>query len=184
MLYSFPTNSLPNGHTATEEQGQQLTLPTEVGHLPVDVLMLDQTPDLTVNHPVKLGNQDDVIAQLSMLRKEGQPLGPAGLLPFSCIKQQLALIDHQKDRSFLRLLGSKALPAVIDQEFRLHLIIGTVSVAGSFVLAEIHREVADHRISQARPICNCPGTMQALAGTRCSAVQADHISHQSLSASA
>ena len=61
----------------TEEKRQQLTLPTEVGHLAMDVLILDQTPDLTVDHPVKLGDQDNVIAQLSMLRKEGQPLGPA-----------------------------------------------------------------------------------------------------------
>lgn len=81
--------------------------------------MLNQAADLSVNHPVKLGDQDNVITQLSMLRKEGQPLSAAGLLPFTSIKYQLALIDHKKDGSFLWLLGSKALPAEVDQELRI-----------------------------------------------------------------
>ena len=86
-----------NESLAAEEQRQQLTLPAEVGHLPVNVLIFNQAPDLTVDHPVKLGDQDDIKPKLSMLRKEGKPLGPAVALPFPGIKEQLALVDHQKD---------------------------------------------------------------------------------------
>ena len=150
----------------------------------MNVLMLDQTPDLPVNHPVELGDQNDIVTELSMLRKKAEPLRPAGLLPFPGIEEQLTLVDHQQDRSFLWRLVSKPLPAVLDQEFGRHLVIGAICKVSSFILAEIYREVTDHRITQTRPIRNCPGTMQALAGTWCTAVQTDHINHRSLSATA
>lgn len=62
---------------SAEEQGKGFALPTEVRHLPMDELIFDQAANLPVNHPVKLSDQDDVIPELSMLRKEGQPLGPS-----------------------------------------------------------------------------------------------------------
>ena len=73
----------------------------------MDELIFDQTSDLAVNHPVKLGDQDDIISELSMLREETEPFGPAILLPFTGIEQQLTLIDYQQDRSFLWCFGSK-----------------------------------------------------------------------------
>lgn len=107
-----------NKGLTTEEQRHDFALPAEIRHLAMYILMLDQAADLSVNHPVKLGDQYDIVSQLSMLRKEGQPLGPAGLLPFTSVKYQLALIDHKKDGSFLWLLGSKALPAKVGQKLR------------------------------------------------------------------
>lgn len=119
-----------------------------------------------------------------MLREEAEPFVPAILLPFTGIEQQLTLVDYQEDRALLRRFGSKALPAVADQEVRSHFVIGTISKGCTFVHAQIYGEIADHRISQAGPILNCPGTMQTLAGAGSTAVQAYHISHRSLSASA
>lgn len=116
-----------------EDQGEQFALPTEVGHLTVNELILDQAPDLPVHHPVKLGNQDNIIPQLSMLRKEAEPLGPAILLPFSGIEQQLTLIDHQQNRTFLRL-GSYFILAKLDQEIRGHFMIWAVDEIRPFVL--------------------------------------------------
>lgn len=134
---------------SAEEDREGFALPAEVGHLAMDVLILDQTPDLTVDHPVELSDQDDVIAQLSMLRKERQPLGPAGLLPFTGIEEQLTLIDDQEDGSFLWRLVAKPLPAILGQEFGRHLVIGTVSIGSAFILAQIYSKVSDHRIAQA-----------------------------------
>ena len=143
FLQRIPALYRYEGLTA-EEQRQDLTLPTEVGHLPMDVLIFDQTSDLTVNHPVELGEQDDIIAQLSMLRKEGQPLGPAidlpftGIkeqlmlgeklkplvpvfpLPFTGVKKQLTLVDHQQNGILVlcsRPAAFEVLPGIVHKEF-------------------------------------------------------------------
>ena len=59
-----------NERLATKEQGQNLALPTEIGHLSMNKFILNQAADLTIHHPVELSDQDDVIAQFTMLREE------------------------------------------------------------------------------------------------------------------
>ena len=150
----------------------------------MDELILDQAPDLAIDHPVELGDQDDIIAQMTMQRKKAKPFITADFLPFPGIKEQLTLINHKQNRSFLDPFITEVLPAVLDQELRSHLVIGAVGECSTFMHTQIHREITDHWVAEPGPVLNCPGTMQALAGARCSAVQADHISHRSLSASA
>lgn len=138
-----------NESLAAKEEGQSFTLPAKVRHLSMDELILNQTPDLTVNHPIKLGNQNDIIAEFAMLREEGKPLSPAGALPFPGIENQLTFVNHKQNRSFFRRFGSKTFLAVIDQILWCQLVIRAIGIVCSFVLAEIHREVPDHRVAQA-----------------------------------
>ena len=108
-------------------------MPTKVGHLAMNELILNQAADLPVNHAVELGDQDDIVTQLSMLRKEAKPLLPAFLLPFTGIEKQLALVDHQQDRTLFRF-GSNFFLTELDQVVRCHLIIRAVSEISTFVL--------------------------------------------------
>lgn len=41
--------------------------------LAVHKVILDQTPDLTVKHTVKLGDQDDIITEMAVLGKKREP---------------------------------------------------------------------------------------------------------------
>ena len=113
-----------------------------------------------------------------MLRKETEPLSPAVLLPFTCIKEQLTFVNDQQDRAFLGF-GSDFLLAQLDQVFGGHKVIGAIGEISSFVLAEIHLEVTDDRVTKPGPVDDCPGTMQALTGAGRTAVKADHINHRS-----
>lgn len=115
----------------------------------MDVLILDQTADVSVNHAVKLGDQDDVIAEFSMLREEGEPFVPPGLLPVPGIKEQLTFVDDDEHGSFRNVLFSVPVQLEFDEEVRGHLVIGTIGEVSSLVLAQIHREVPDHRRSPA-----------------------------------
>ena len=118
-----------------EYQGKHFALPAEIGHFAVDVLILDQAPDIPVNHPVKLGDQDDIIAEFSMLRKEGEPFVPACLLPVPGIKQELTLIDHNEHGAFRDVLFSVPVQLELNEIVRGHLVVGAIGEIGSFVPA-------------------------------------------------
>ena len=148
LLERIPAFYRYEGLTA-EHQGEHFALPAEIGHLPVDVLILNQAADVSVYHPVKLGDQDDIIAEFSMLRKETEPFVPPGLLPVPGIEQELTLIDHNEHGAFRDVFLPEAVKLELYEVVRGHLVIGAIGEVSSFVLAQIYREVPDHRRSPA-----------------------------------
>ena len=170
FLQRIPAFHRYEGLTA-EEQGKHLALPAEIRHLPMNVLIFDQATDIPVNHPVKLGDQDDVIAEFSMLRKETEPFVPPGLLPVPGIEQQLTLVNDDQHSAFWDVLIPVPVKLEFDEVVRGHFVVGTIGVIGPLVLAQIHRKIPDHRTSQPGPIDDCPGTMQALTRAGCAAIQ-------------
>ena len=148
LLQRIPAFYRYKGLTA-EYQGEHFALPAKIGHFPVDVLIFDQAANIPVNHAVKLGDEDDVIAEFAMLREEGEPFVPAGLLPITGIEEQLTLINDDQHRSFRNVLFPVPVQLEFDEVVRGHFVVWAVGVISSFVLAEIYREVSDHRTAQA-----------------------------------
>lgn len=73
---------------------------TGVGDLPVYKVVFDQSPDLSVQHPVKLCKQDHVIAIVPVLGEEGQPGTPIRGSVFPGVKEQLRLVYVDLNFSF------------------------------------------------------------------------------------
>ena len=63
-------------------------------------IVFDQPPDLPVQHPVKLCEQDHVIAIMPVLGEEGQPSTPIRGSVFPGVKEQLRLIYVDLNLSF------------------------------------------------------------------------------------
>ena len=85
-----------NKQFTTRCEREELPPETEVTDLAVDLLILNQATDLTVDHSVELGNQDNIIAIFTMLREEGKPFLTALSIPFPGVKHQLTLVNHQQ----------------------------------------------------------------------------------------
>lgn len=77
-------------------QGDQQTAETVVVQLPVPDFRLHQRPDLLVQHPIILGDQDEIETQLPVLRKQRHP--SAAILPpeVPAVEDDLTLVndDH------------------------------------------------------------------------------------------
>lgn len=63
-------------------------------------IVFDQSPDLSVQHPVKLCEQDHVIAIMTVLGEEGQPGTPIRGRVFPGVKEQLRLVYVDLNLSF------------------------------------------------------------------------------------
>ena len=66
----------------------------------MNVVVLDQAPDLSVQHPVKLCEQDHVITIMAVLGEEGQPGTPVRGRVFPGIKKELRFIYEDLNLSF------------------------------------------------------------------------------------
>lgn len=78
-------------------QGDQQTAETVVVQLPVPDFRLHQRPDLLVQHPIILGNQDEVVTQLPVLGEQRHPSVPVFPPEVPAVVDNLALInDNQR----------------------------------------------------------------------------------------
>lgn len=84
--------------------------PAHVFHFPVDEFILHQTPHLSVQHPVKLGAQDNKIAEMAVHGKKPVPAVTAFCALFTGVKHKLGLIHYQKDAVFFHGAPVKFFP--------------------------------------------------------------------------
>ena len=87
-------------HIPPAQESEHSTNLSGVGDLPVHKIVFDQPPDLPVQHPVKLCEQDHVIAIMPVLGEEGQPGTPIRGSVFPGVKEQLRLIYVDLNLSF------------------------------------------------------------------------------------
>lgn len=87
-------------HISPAQEPEHSTDLSGVGDLPVYEIVFDQSPDLPVQHPVKLCEQDHVIAIMPVLGEEGQPGTPIRGSVFPGVKEQLCLIYVDLNLSF------------------------------------------------------------------------------------
>ena len=148
----------------TQDQRQQETLETEIAELPVDEFILDQAPDLTINHAVKLSNQGDVIAKLPVLGEELQPLVPVLTLPLPRVEQELTFIDHQQDCTLVFCSGPSTLevpPGVVHEILRSQFVVGAIRIICTLIFAKVTIEVPDHRLPHLGADDDITGIVQA-----------------------
>ncbi len=69
----------------------------EPAYFAVDLFVLDQAADLTVEHAVELCRKDNVIAVVPVLGEEGEPALAADVLPLTAVKEQLGFVYDQQD---------------------------------------------------------------------------------------
>lgn len=96
-----------NEQLATGEQGHHLAFPTQATQAAMDVLVLDQRAYLTVYHAVELGDEHDLIAVVTVLGKELDPLHAVLLTPLAAVEKKLGFVNDQED---IVLLDGLAVP--------------------------------------------------------------------------
>ena len=64
------------------------------------MFVFDEASNLSVEHSIELGNEDDIISEFSMLGEEGQPVFSSLHVPFSRIEKELRFIDDNHDFLF------------------------------------------------------------------------------------
>ena len=87
-------------HIPPAQEPEHSTDLSGVGNLPVHEIVFDQSTDLSVQHPVKLCEQDHVIAIMPVLGEEGQPGTPIRGRVFPGVKEQLRLVYVDLNLSF------------------------------------------------------------------------------------
>lgn len=126
LLHRIPDLDTDKELRGQEDRAEEHSTQTKVTYLPVYVLVFDQTSDLAVDHPVKLGNQDNVITIMPVQGKERQPFITSDLAPFTGVEHQLTLIHDQEKRSFLNFLALKILLGELNKVFWCYLYIALV----------------------------------------------------------
>lgn len=99
----------------TGTQGKELAPEAEIADFAVNLLILNEGPDLPVYHPVELRYQNHIIPILSVLRKEGKPLLPAFSIPLPGVKHQLTLVDYQQQATLTEWMGREVMPGEGDK---------------------------------------------------------------------
>lgn len=160
---------------APAEQGEKFALKAKIADLAVNPFILDQAADLAVQHPIKLGNQDDLITKFPVLRKKAAPLRTVLLAPVAGIEKDLAFVDHQKDLSLLDAAPDvlRIILAKGNQALRRQKSIVNIKVRSFWMPdpAEITGEVAnDGGIAKLDPMIQPGGKMQGLACSGSAAV--------------
>lgn len=128
----------------------------------MDELILDQAPDLPVQHPVKLGAQEDKVPKMPVRSKEPCPALPAFHRPVPGIKKQLGLIYDQQDRVLFDTPPLKVIPGDSHQTVRLQLMVGDVAdvlLSADLYIIHVYREVTKHSLSHPQPVINGPGAV-------------------------
>ena len=91
LLHGIPLFDT-NEHIPPAQEPEHSTDLSGVGDLTMYEIVFDQSPDLPVQHPVKLCEQNHIIAIMSVLGEEGQPGTPIRRSVFPGVKKQLRLV--------------------------------------------------------------------------------------------
>ena len=169
LLHGIPLFDT-NEHIPPAQEPEHSTDLSGVGDLPVHEIVLDQSPDLSVQHPIKLCEQDHVIAIMPVLGEEGQPGTPVRGRVFPGIKKELRFIDVDLNLSFPKPASEMLCqsPGEPEQLVRIQTMVGNIKVyAFTFLYSlSIKIKVTDHHgILALQPESNLPGCMAALAGS-------------------
>lgn len=153
-------------------QGDQQTAEAVVVQLPVPDFRLHQRPDLLVQHPVILGDEDEIEAQLPMLGEQRHP--SAAILPSEvpAVIDDLAFIN---DNQRLTLNADLVmLQRVFYQPFGGQLGIVPIDRRGSplFLRHEvlIDGKICDDTAGTLQAADNILGSVKALAAARCAGI--------------
>ena len=153
-------------------QGDQQTAETVVVQLPVPDFRFHQRPDLLVKHPVILGNQDEIEAQLPVLAEQCYPGVPVFPPEIPAVEDDLALVND--DHGLTLNADFVMLKRVFYQPFRRQLRVIPIDRRGSplFLRHEvlIDGKVRDDAAGTLQAADNILGGVKALAATRCSGV--------------
>lgn len=153
-------------------QGDQQTAETVVVKLPVPDFRLHQRPDLLVQHPIILGDQDEIEAQLPVLREQRHP--SAAILPTEvpAVEDDLALVYD--DHGLTLNADFVMLKRVFYQPFGGQLGIVPIDRRGSPLFLRnkvlIDGEIRDDAAGTLQAADNILGSVKALAAARCSGV--------------
>lgn len=153
-------------------QGDQQTAETVVVQLPVPDFRLHQRPDLLVQHPIILGDQDEIETQLPVLRKQRHP--SAAILPpeVPAVEDNLTLVYD--DHSLTLNADLMMLKRVFYQPFGGQLGIVPIDRRGSPLFLRnkvlIDGEIRDDAAGTLQAADNILGSVKALAAARCSGV--------------
>ena len=166
-------------HIPPAQESKNSPDPSGVGDLPVNVVVFDQAPNLSVQHPVKLREQDHIIPIMPVLGEKGQPGTPVRGRVFPGIKEQLRFIYVDLNFSLPEPASEMVCqsPGEPEQLVRIQTMVGNIKVyAFTFLYSlSIKIKVTDHHGSLAlQPACNLPGSMAALPGSGSSGVQRYH----------
>lgn len=153
-------------------QGDQQTAETVVVQLPVPDFRLHQRPDLLVQHPIILGDQDEIETQLPVLRKQRHP--SAAILPpeVPAVEDNLTLVYD--DHGLTLNADLMMLKRVFYQPFGGQLRIVPIDRRGSPLFLRnkilIDGEIRDDAAGTLQAADNILGSVKALAAARCSGV--------------
>ena len=153
-------------------QGDQQTAKAVVVQLPVPDFRLHQRPDLLVQHPIILGDQDEIETQLPVLRKQRHP--SAAILPpeVPAVEDNLTLVYD--DHGLTLNADLMMLKRVFYQPFGGQLRIVPIDRRGSPLFLRnkilIDGEIRDDAAGTLQAADNILGSVKALAAARCSGV--------------
>lgn len=153
-------------------QGDQQTAEAVVVQLPVTDFRLHQRPDLLVQHPIILGDQDEIEAQLPVLGEQRHP--SAAILPpeIPAVEDDLTLVND--DHGLTLNADLVMLQRVFYQPFRRQLGIIPIDRRGSplFLRHEVlvDGKIRDDAAGTLQAADNILGGVKALSAARCSGV--------------
>ena len=150
----------------------QQTAETVVVQLPVPDFRLHQRPDLLVQHPVILGNQDEIEAQLPVLGEQRHPSAAIFAPEVPAVEDDLTLVN---DNHGLTLNADLVMfQRVFYQPLRCQLGVIPIDRRGSplFLRYEIliDGKIRDDAAGTLQAADNILGGVKALAAARCSGV--------------
>ena len=153
-------------------QGDQQTAETVVVQLPVPDFRLHQRPDLLVQHPIILGDEDEIETQLPVLGEQRHP--SAAILPSEvpAVEDDLTLVND--DHGLTLNTDFVMLQRVFYQPFRRQLGVIPIDRRGSplFLRNEvlIDGKIRDDAAGTLQATDNILGGVKALTAARCSGV--------------
>lgn len=154
--------------TATEGEGQNQALKAEIAHLPMVGLYLDKTPNLTINHPIELGYENDLIAVVSVLTQELYPILAALGVPAAGVENKLGLIHYKQYLIFSDLTALPIGSSVLREPFGRKKIVGPIGeklpvVARSVIDVEVGY---NGHLTKPQSVAYVAGGVKALAAAR------------------
>lgn len=153
-------------------QGDQQTAETVVVQLPVPDFRLHQRPDLLVQHPVILGDQDEIETQLPVLGEQCYPGVPVFPPEIPAVEDDLALVND--DHGLTLNADFVMLKRIFYQPFRRQLRVIPIDRRGSplFLRHEVlvDGKIRDDAAGTLQAADNILGGVKALAAARCSCV--------------
>lgn len=153
-------------------QGDQQTAKAVVVQLPVTDFRLNQRPDLLVQHPIILGDQNEIESQLPVLAEQCYPGVPVFPPEIPAVEDDLALVND--DHGLTLNADFVMLKRVFYQPFRRQLRVIPIDRRGSplFLRHEVlvDGKIRDDAAGTLQAADNILGGVKALAAARCSGV--------------